>query len=363
MRRKNYGVFLSILLIGLFCMGTRAYSQSNVMEVPVFEIRIPVTLGAQATVKDKYGNVHNIGEVLAIPSGTRYPSYSASAWGTPGAVCASAVNAVHILVSVEKERGRIISVIPKETIAPAAGVGAAFVLSAPAAMGIFGAWAPAVGTEVMIESPDGTERHLNDGLPQKGEALVMRVYENYQPPYFVEIENRPGGRVTVWDQHGYKVVARVIRRVAGTGRFEGTLFQGGSRLRANHTGVIDVSTGERGKIGGFQIIPWEHALGSKEMQGAWDMAQWMIIGATDGKSPLAGSVPLFRGLLVPGSSEGERLWDIWSTYGRKSLILARLNGGAWQFMPTVSGRNDNGLSTVTHLRVYFPTVDEPIKGQ
>lgn len=327
----------------------------------LFEIRIPVSVGAMATVIDKNGGEHSLGKILAVPSAARYPSYSASAWGEPGAVCASAVNAVHLLVSVEDKKGRTLSIVPEETIAPAAKPGASFVLSSSAGRGIFGAWAPPSGTEVLLLSPEGSFIKLaKNALPQKGDVLIMRVYAR-DTPYFVEIENRPGGRVTAWSNSGCAVIARVIRHVSGTGRFEGTLFQSGSRLRANHPGVLDFSTGEKGKIGGFQIIPWDHALYSKEMQGAWDMTQWMIIAPAGGSPAMGGRFPLFAGALTPGPAEGEMLWDLWSAYGRKSLILARLNGKEWQFLPPVSGRNDDGLREVTHLRIYYPAADEPQK--
>ncbi|MDR1516298.1 MAG: hypothetical protein LBS45_11450, partial [Synergistaceae bacterium] len=110
----------------------------------------------------------------------------------------------------------------------------------------------------------------------------------------------------------------------------------------------------------FQIIPWDHALASKEMQGAWSATQWMIIGPADGKSMLGGTKPLFAGGLVPGPSKGERLWDLWSTYGRKSLVLARLNGGAWVKLPAAAGKDDAALKSVTHLRIYFPITKEPL---
>ena len=97
------------------------------------------------TVRYADGSVVVIGRVAALPETTRWPSYSASAWGGPGEVCASAVNAVHMLVSVEKEKGRTLSIIPRETIAPAAGPGASVVISSKAGTGIFGAWAPPVG--------------------------------------------------------------------------------------------------------------------------------------------------------------------------------------------------------------------------
>ena len=89
------------------------------------------------------------------------------------------------------------------------------------------------------------------------------------------------------------------------------------------------------------------------------MTQWMIIGPADGKSMMGGTGPLFKGVLIPGPSDGESLWDVWSTYGRKSLMLVRINGGAWQKLPEAAGRNDYALKDITHLRIYFPFTDEP----
>jgi hypothetical protein len=80
----------------------------------------------------------------------------------------------------------------------------------------------------------------------------------------------------------------------------------------------------------------------------------MIIAPTDGRSMMGGTPPLFEGSLVPGPSRRERLWNVWSTYGRKSLILARINGGAWTTLPDAAGKSDEALKAVTHLRVYFP---------
>lgn len=358
-KKKNAGaLILLIIFASAFFTGRCAADGDNLL----FEIRIPSEIGAQAVALDKNGVTHALGEVLAVPNTSRYPSYTASAWGNPGEVCAAAVNAIHLLVSVENEKGRTISILPQETIAPAAGTNAAFVLSSKAGEGVFGAWAPVSGTEALVLASDGSLRRLakDNALPKQGDVLILRVIERPMP-YFVEIENRPGGRVTKWDDHGYEVIARVIRRVSGTGRFEGTLFQNGSRLRANHPGVIDFSTAGKGSVGGFQIIPLDHVLTSKEMQSAWDMTQWMIVAPADCSSHLAGMFPLFGGALIPGPADGEELWDVWSTYGRRSLLLVRLNGGEWQFLPKISGRNDNGLQEVTHLRIYYPMVDEPLK--
>jgi hypothetical protein len=273
-------------------------------------------------------------------------------------VTASAVNAVHILMSVEEGHGRTMSALPRETIAPAAGPGAAIVLDCEAGTSFFGAWAPPAGTRITVVTPNGAEHPLSSALPKEGDVLIFRVYE-HAAPYMVDFENRPGGRVVAWGDGRARTIARVIRPVGGTGRFEGGLYQWDSRVRANHAGVIDVSSSPYGTVGGFQIIPWDHALRSEEMQGVWGATQWMIIAPADGESMMGGTAPLFYGGLVPGPSRGERLWDMWSTYGRKSLALARINGGPWTKLPLVPGKNDDGLKSVTHLRVYFPFTAEP----
>ncbi len=326
----------------------------------LYKISIPFVVGGEAAAATPEGDLFPLGRVIALPKGTRWPSYSASAWGVPGEVCASAVNAIHMLVSVEKDKGRTMSLVPQETIAPAAGTGASLVLSSVAGTGIFGAWAPPVGSKIGIIRKNSTQMTAfsEKALPKEGDTLIISVQKS-EAPYMADIENRPGGRLILWDKDGYRTAARVVRPMAGTGRFEGTLFQRQGALRANHCGVMDFSSSPLGEIGGFQVIPWDHALLSKEMQGAWDMTQWMIIAPADGRSMMGGTYPLFQGALVPGPSKGEIMWDIWSTYGRRSLILIRQNGGPWQTIPPVSGRNDYAYKEVTHIRIYFPFTDEP----
>jgi hypothetical protein len=326
---------------------------------PLYEIFVPFEEGGAVKAVLPDGAAYNLGSVIKLPERTRWPSYTASAWGHPGAVTASAVNAVHILMGVEEGQGRTMSVLPEETIAPAAGPGAAIVLDCKGGTSFFGAWAPPAGTRIFIQTPDSSIHPMEARLPEEGDVLVFRVYEENMP-YMVDFENRPGGRVTAWSAGRADVIARVVRPLGGVGRFEGTLYQWDSRIRANHSGVIDISTSLYGTIGGFQIIPWDHALNSKEMQGAWNATQWMIIADADGKSMMGGTQPLFAGGLVPGPSRGEKLWDLWSTYGRKSLAMVRLNGGSWTKLPLASGKADEALKSVTHLRIYFPTTKEPM---
>jgi hypothetical protein len=215
-----------------------------------------------------------------------------------------------------------------------------------------------VGTRISVKTGE-SEYPLASRAPSEGDTLVFKVYEE-DAPYMVDFENRPGGRVIAWGRGAPRVIARVIRPLGGAGRFEGTMFQWGGRIRANHAGVIDISTSDYGIVGGFQIIPWDHALKSKEMRGAWGATQWMIIAAADGKSMMGGSPPLFSDGLVPGPSKRERLWNVMSTYGRKSLALARIDGGGWTTLPDASGKADDALKSVTHLRIYFPRTEWPL---
>lgn len=338
---------------------------ANAAGRPLFEIRAEMKPGAPVTVTTAAGLEREIGRVVKIPTTTRFPSYTASAWSKPGTVCASAVNAVHMVLEVKDGKGRTMSLIPAETIAPAAGAGASLVISSTAGEGPFGAWAPPVGSQVFIERGGKTEelgsfnapggKHYT---PKPGDVLIIKAEEFDDLPYMVDIENRPGGRVIGWYKHGYELLARVIKPVGGTGRFEGTLFQRTGAIRANHSGVIDVSTSPRGVIGGFQIIPWDHAISSKEMQNVWNMTQWLVLGPADGRSNMGGSVPLFKEGFVPGPAAGEEMWDVWSTYGRKSLVLPRYDNGKWQRLKRADGKSMDALKSITELRLYYPFTEE-----
>ncbi|NLL37293.1 MAG: hypothetical protein GX256_07215 [Fretibacterium sp.] len=342
-------VFLSVLLLVSPALG----------EERVLELRIPVSVGAEARAVMPDGTERSLGVIRAIPVKTNWPAYTASKWGVPGAVCATAVNAIHILLDVEQERGRILSLVPSITLAPAAKAGAFFAIDHPAGTGLFGGLAPLTGSPVFLEDPSGTRRPL-DGLPAEGETLVIRSALPGSPDtWMIDIENRPGGRVIAWTKDGPRTAARVVRPIGGVGRFGGTEFQGIGRVRASHSGVIDVSTSPRGQVGGIQIMPLLHALTSKEMANAWKLTQWMILAPLPGRPPLEGTGPLFSGTLVPGVQLDDRLADLWSTYGRRPLVLCRHEGGPWTHLPSVSGKQDAALADVTHLRLYCPFWDEP----
>ena len=351
--------FLLLFLLFLPPLSCLPALSSPALAGDMLELRIPCRVGERAWAVLPDGSTVPMGTVRMAPVKTNWPAYTASKWGEPGTVCASAVNAVHLLVGVEQNRGRILSVVPAVTVAPAAAAGAFFALDAPAGTGFFGGLAPVTGSPVRIEGSDGTERPL-DSLPREGETLVIRTaLPNRPETWMVDIENRPGGRVIAWTSGGPRIAARVIRPVGGVGRFGGTEFQGIGRIRASHTGVIDIATAPRGAVGGIQIMPLTHALTSHEMANAWKLTQWMILAPLPGRPMLEGTPPLFKGTLVPGTQGDDRLADLWSTYGRRPLILCRRDGGPWEHLPTVSGRQDDALKDVTHLRLYYPFWDEP----
>lgn len=318
------------------------------------ELRIPCAVDSQVTAVMPSGENISLGRVIRTPSRTNHPAYTASKWATPSTVCATAVNAVHILVNVENGSGRIISLVPAVTVAPAAAPGAYFALDMSAGTGVFGGFAPLTGSKVAVLR-NGQESPLTD-TPQTGDTLIIRTALPENPAvYMVDIENRPAGRVIAHYAHtGAKVIARVVRRIAGVGRFGGTVYQDVGRIRASHSGVIDVSTSRRDEVGGLQIMPLKHALTSHEMANAWSLTQWMILAPLPGHPDLEGTGPLFKSALVPGPQLQDRLPDLWSQYGRKPLVLCRRNGGNWEQLPEVSGKVDDGLSDVTHLRIYFP---------
>ena len=335
-----------LLLLLLFLLPSNAYADS------IIEIRIPCKVGEQVSAILPSGELLTLGKVQAIPTKLNYPAYTASKWATPSTVCASAVNAIHILVDVINGHGRIISIIPSITFAPAAGTVSYFAIENYAGTCIFGALAPLTGSKVTILH-DGHEHALKD-IPQEGDTLIIRTATAPGTGvYMIDIENRPGGRVIAHSSDSVKVIARVLRPVSGVGRFGGTEFQNRGRIRASHSGVIDVSTSRRGNIGGLQIIPVKHALTSHEMANAWKLTQWMIIAPLPDAPDLEGHEPLYKNAFIPGAQMNDRLPGL-KTYTRRPLILCRRNGGDWEHLPEVSGKVDNALKNITHFRLYLP---------
>ena len=326
------------------------------------ELQIPYEIGSVVKAVLPYGEVIELGRVEKIPVKTNWPAYTASKWAENSTVSATAVNAVHILINVENNRGRIISLVPSVTVAPAAEAGAYFSLDMPAGTGIFGGFAPLTGSKVCVRNKNnGDERILDEQILNSDDILIIRseFYDdskNY--PYMIEFENRPAGRVIAYKNSGVEILARVIHPVGGVGRFGGSIFQHNSRIRASHCGVICVTTSKINEVGGFQIIPLAHALTSQEMASAWDLTQWLIISPLPERENimLEGHEPLFKKALIPGAqaSDLKKFPDFINAYTLRPIVLCRISGGDWQKLPLVSGKDDNALKDITHIRIYYP---------
>jgi len=348
-----------------------------------------------------------IGNVLVPVGSVNDNGFTASMWGKNSSVVATAVNAIHIKVANNPQTGRgvIFSVLPKEFLnfdptkyRSYFAENASVFTDIPAGTGIFGGgFAPLVGSRVEVAqvlpeemrgiiefgvltqeygegnlSAASQPRFLpSDFIPKEGDAFVIRVYAPNEPDY-IEFENRFGGLIRM--KHlgeEPRVIGQVLKPVAGVGRFEGTVYARVGRIRANHPGVICVSTSPIGEIGGFQILPRGHAM-SPEMTLARTLTQWMVVGPVNALSPsVEGEPPLFSGHIFPSYipllSEAPELADI-SAANRllgRFYVLAKMKGrDRWGPLPHVTGRDDTALIDLEAIRIYFPlTLGATIRGR
>jgi hypothetical protein len=153
--------------------------------------------------------------------------------------------------------------------------------------------------------------------------------------------------------------------VRGTGRFDGTEYAPASSIRANHPGVICISTTPRSNElslsravsknedprGGFQIIPANHAMDSEMVKALFE-TEWMVVGPTESSNPSPdGSAPLFKYYIRPdGTNKNE---------AGRTRVLARFGDDKdWKPLPVIHGLAPDSLKDLKGLKLEFPT--EPI---
>ena len=315
----------------------------------MFTIHIPMEVNAQAQVIYPDGTTKDMGRVLAFPTRSRHPGFTASKYGIGGQLIASASNAHHIQISVEEGSGRTMSILPAWTFASAPGFDTSFVIEGTGGSGLWGEYSPFVGNPVYIVNQIGMPVLFNNmQLFQYATALQVRVYRPEREVEYIEIENKEFGRAWFHDgkeDHQFAVVENPVR---GTGRFEGTLYQGRGMVRANHPGVICISTSEVRQIGGFQIIPLGHTY-STEMQRMRRMHQYIVLRGVNFEN-LTGQPPFFRGYIRPGDAGADILT------GR---VKCKING-EWQDVPNISGLTDDSLANVEAFRIYMQLTEEYI---
>jgi hypothetical protein len=324
--------------------------------------------------RDRGATWQALGKVLRPVGKVNPKGYTASKWAKTGCVAATAVNGIHINVgyNAQDDRGIVFSLVPLEFFQDA-GVGAAEATSSlftdiPAGSGIFGGgWAPFINNPVSLQK-GGTLEAITDGyVPAEGDVLVIVVERPAKYPSSIEFENRFGGLITINYPDGEsKVIGTVLRPVLGVGRFEGTKWARPGRIRANHCGVIDISTSPYGEVGGFQIVPANHAM-SPETWYIRTQTQWMVVGPVNALDPSwEGVAPLFSSFLQPAylpadwqSEDGGQLNRMLA----RLLVDCRIKDGDWTLLPRYAIQDPSKplpeeaftvLKDVTHLRILFP---------
>ncbi len=309
----------------------------------IFRIRVENRADGKIDVsRDRGESWLTVGRVVAPADAVNPLGYTASKWAADSAVAASAVNAIHLKVANHPETGRgiITSLMPagEPVGAAAAGQRTGILTDLSPGTGIFGGGlAPYVNSPVFLVHNEDLIPLGEDWVPSIGDVLVIEVNAPERGIRWLEFENRFGGLVRVsFSDGGEEVIGAVLRPVIGIGRFEGTRDAAPGRIRANHPGVLDVSTSPLGAVGGFQIVPSGHA-GSPETGYIRTGTQWMVIGPIDVTQPTwEGVAPLFAGYLRPDYRPDDIGQEDWMRrLLSRSQVRVRFGGGDWEAMPRI----------------------------
>jgi hypothetical protein len=110
-------------------------------------------------------------------------------------------------------------------------------------------------------------------------------------------------------------------------------------VRANHPGVIDVSTSPMYLMGGFQIIPRGHA-SSPELAYVKGAAQWLVIGpASASEADWAGQAPFFSSTILPSYRRDDLTGghdDFAQRLLSRAAVEVRFGDGPWEPMPRIA---------------------------
>lgn len=304
--------------------------------------------GPVAISRDSGRTWRHVGRVLRPNVGVVHwvqdREFTASDWAPLSSVAACAVNAIHLKFDQDKHAS-VLTIQPREFSQGARARAAASYMAQdasiytdiPAGTGIFAADAPLVGNPLELATTAGNIPVPKGYVPRPNDILQIRVLEPIHLPERIEFENRFGGSVMLHDKDGTPHrIAQVLRPLMGIGRFTGTQYARPGVVRANHPGVLCISTAPAGQIGGFQIVPSQHA-SHPDLDYVRAKAVWMVLGPVGAlQQDLEGTYPIFRGHFRPV----------------RSRVRVRLNHGPWTDLPVLAGLKEGGLKTVTHLAVY-----------
>ncbi len=366
----------------------------------------------------KLGNVTRAADSTYTASdGFWAAQYTRSIFGSSANVTATAVNAMHLRVAPdymydprEAQKGRsevwkpqLISLLPDREYFKA-GNGphpGRIATDIPGGTGLFGGKSSAyVGSPVKYLTDAGDwadlEKYYEENsigtAPQKLKIEVYKPSSEYGSPSSIVFENQVNGDVTLNYENGFtKTIATVLQRVEGTGRFGGSEYAHTGYLRANHGGVIDLSTSPYAgftwdieQMGGFQIVPSNHAVYSRYFLDLnyIDRPQYMIVGHK-GSTPenlfnpvyydeseglsydphFEGIAPLFANYLkpkyvtthdrIPENAIKDRVPEM-PIKGQSTHFQFSFDGGeTWQDPVPVTGTHDDNLAEMTHIKIYL----------
>ncbi|HEY0076788.1 MAG TPA: hypothetical protein VGB77_22075 [Abditibacteriaceae bacterium] len=333
--------------------------------------------------RDGGQNWETVGHIVLPVAKVNPNAYLAAKYAQTGSVAATAVNAMHIKAGFNQaqKRGIIWSLIPSadtaagrismqseigspgKALAANAAVSpdAAARTDIPGGTGLFGgAWTPFVGSSVWLDAK-GTLTQVSDGyVPKAGDVWQILIEQPRRYPTSITFENRTDGLVTAeYRGQAPQPIARVIRPVGGVGRFIGSYFSEVGRVRANHPGVIDLSTSNTGRVGSFQIVPEQHA---REYGVPFTIPQYLILAPLEGGPELEGTPPLFYGYIRPRFELNDLNKPLMEgLLGRFSVEFKRSGSDEWtsenwwmeqgsELYPWMNG----AIGTVTHIRLRFP---------
>jgi len=245
-------------------------------------IKIQNVEEGEITVSEDIGNSwRTVGKVIAPVNElteANQPGFTAADYGMDSSVVATAVNAIHIRISKPGQFSRIFSLLPVECSALDKDYksyrGSAIITDINGEKGIFGKeYAPYIGSRVYLSKKDSLELLSSDYIPQRGDEIVIKVVSPVleKPIKHIWIQNKINGYVMiVYEDLSISFAARVLKPVAGIGGFTGASLVGSNHIRANHPGVLEISTSKRfcnlgpdlnpseGGQSAFQIVPFEH---------------------------------------------------------------------------------------------------------
>jgi len=350
--------------------------ENSPLMAEIYRIRIPNIKGGSIEVSSNKGSSwQTIGQVLLPADKVSDQGYTASRWVENGDIAAVAVNSIHIKTgfNTADDRGIIFSILPAEQHAllpktqETSKDSSAIYTDIKSGNSLFGGGvSPFVGNKVSIVDVNGEINNIGEGFrPSVGDLFLIIVEKPVRYPKEIVFENRFGGLIQIKYADGEtRYIGQVLRPIEGVGRFIGSEYADVGRIRANHAGVICISTSPLGYIGGFQIIPAGHGM-SKEMVTARTLTQWMVIGPVNALDPsFEGLAPFFKYFLQPRYNEDDIDQPDWEKrlLGRFLVEVKYKDKNEWEPMPAYYMKEGQALprwantamENVSHVRIMFP---------